>query len=214
MISSVLFHQLIVILAVVVPSSQQDFAAVNNVVPRNGLRGTLNSADRDLSYIVSFADKEISPAKQCAALAKLTGGTVLHVFDHVLNGCSLTFPAVQAQVAVAALNDSPVVNFVEKNMNVFLAYQAEQENLFDVTSQMQESGTGGSSWGLDRINQCALPLDNVVSKQDATGVKVFIIDTGIFADHDEFANGAIGPDDCHFSAFPGENALTDSHGHG
>jgi hypothetical protein len=35
------------------------------------------------------------------------------------------------------------------------------------------------SWGLDRINQCALPLDGIGTKQDATGVRVFIIDTGV-----------------------------------
>ncbi len=217
MIVSGLFHKcLLTIFAILVTSSQHVFAAANNVVNNNtGLRGLATSVDREMSYIVTFANKDIAPAKQCAALAKSTGGTVDHIYDHVLNGCSLTFPSEQAQVVATALKDNPAVNVVEKNQEVFLAYLPEKEdNAFESRSQMQVSADIAPSWGLDRINQCALPLDNVVTKQDATGVKVFIFDTGIYAEHEDFANGVIGPDDCHFSVFFGENASTDSHGHG
>ena len=213
-----LFHKLLVILAITVTlkSSQHGVAADKNSVPNNGLRRLATSIDSETSYIVSFADKTISPAKQCAALAKSTGGTVLHVFDHVLNGCSLTFPAVQARMSATALSDSPAVNIVERNQDVvLLANQSEQGNIFDTTSQqLHLSAVGAPSWGLDRINQCALPLDNITTQKDASGVKVFVVDTGIYAENEEFANGAIGPADCHFSVFSGENPLTDSHGHG
>ena len=212
MISYHLSHNnLLSIFAIIVTTVQQDAAAANHV------RGLTTSFNKETTYIISFADKEIAPAKQCAAIAKSTGGKVRHVFDHVLYGCSLTFPAVQAQVAVTALNKSPATNIVEINQEVFLAYQSEQENnIFESTSQMMQVGAavGAPSWGLDRINQCALPLDNVVTKQDATGVKVFVIDTGIYTQHEEFANGAISTDDCHFSIFSGVAALSDVYGHG
>ena len=212
-----LFHRLLVILTITVTYSQHEEVAANkNIVPSIGLRGLATPIDSETSYIVSFADKTISPAKQCAALAKSTGGTVLHVFDHVLNGCSLTFPAVQARMSATALSDSPAVNIVERNQDVvLLANQPEQGNIFDTTSQqLHLSAVGAPSWGLDRINQCALPLDNITTQKDASGVKVFVVDTGIYAENEEFANGAIGPADCHFSVFSGENPLTDSHGHG
>lgn len=69
------------------------------------------------------------------------------------------------------------------------------------------------NWGLDRINQCALPLDHVVTKKNADGVRVFIVDTGIYAEHEEFA-GIIGPAECHKSVIVNEAALVDVNGWG
>lgn len=40
-------------------------------------------------------------------------------------------------------------------------------------------------WGLDRVNDCDLPLDGVVTKQNAEGTKVFILDTGIRTTHND-----------------------------
>ena len=212
MMISGLFHKCILtIFAILVTSSQQDFATANNDVQNNGLRGLAISVNRETSYIVTFANKEIAAAKQCAALAKSTGGTVRHVYDHVLNGCSLTSAAgVQSQSTFTALNSNPIVNVVVQDQEVSISdLIVETNNVFDTAPLMV-----APAWGLDRINQCTLPLDNVVTKQDATGAKVFIVDTGIYAEHEDFANGMIGADDCHFSIFPGETALSDSHGHG
>jgi len=69
------------------------------------------------------------------------------------------------------------------------------------------------SWGLDRINQCERPLDDVVTKQNAAGVMVFVFDTGVYGEHDEFKD-IIGPDDCHLSIVEGKNPLEDEDGHG
>ena len=167
------------------------------------------------TYIVSFSDNDVAPAKRCAALAKSTGGTVQHLYEHVLNGCSLTLPLTQAQSAFTALSSSPVVRSVEEDQEVSIYYEGiEEETVFDVIAQDdQVNAQAVPSWGLDRINQCALPLDQHVDKQYATGVKVFIIDTGIYAEHEEFAD-IISKDDCHFSVFSGEAALSDGHGHG
>jgi len=183
---------------------------------------------RDLAstktYLVTFVDDSISPAKQCEALAKSTGGFVDHVYDHVLNGCSLTLPVTQqfqAQAAFTALSNNPAVVNVEFDQ-IMYAYQSPStsDSILNgdavvQSQQLQASASPATSWGLDRIDQCALPLDNLMTKQDATGVKVFILDTGIRGDHVEFANGVISTtDDCHFSAIAGENALVDGNGHG
>jgi subtilisin family serine protease len=54
--------------------------------------------------------------------------------------------------------------------------------------------TGGLSpvWGLDRINQRDLPLDNNASFGGATGegVTVYVVDTGIYTEHPEFEGRA------------------------
>ena len=55
------------------------------------------AATSSRTYIVTFADKSISPADQCEALAISTGGTVMHVYDAVLNGCALKVPVAQVQ---------------------------------------------------------------------------------------------------------------------
>ncbi|WP_371619704.1 S8 family peptidase [Streptomyces sp. NBC_00454] len=48
-----------------------------------------------------------------------------------------------------------------------------------------------SSWGLDRIDQKALPLDNTFTTQgNGAGVNAYILDTGIDYGHDEFGGRA------------------------
>ena len=43
------------------------------------------------------------------------------------------------------------------------------------------------SWGLDRIDQEALPLDQTGTRHDATGVKVYILDTGLRGTHQDLS---------------------------
>lgn len=63
------------------------------------------------------------------------------------------------------------------------------------------------SWGMDRINQYNLPLDNYYYyyTQDTSNIDIYIIDTGIDVDHSEFINnkptlldyfGSDNPNDC------------------
>jgi hypothetical protein len=212
----------LVIVLNIIESLQQTAATDTDAIARMGdRRKTTSGTTSTTSFIVSFTDLGVPPAKRCAELAKSMGGTVHHVYDQVLNGCSLIVPpGIQAKSAFTALNNNLIVHFVSEDQVVSIDDQevvSEYSNIFeDSTSRIHSSSTvaAATSWGLDRINQCATPLDNVASKQDASGAKVFIVDTGIYAAHEEFANGSIGSDDCHFSAFAGENPLSDGHGHG
>lgn len=57
-------------------------------------------------------------------------------------------------------------------------------------STVEITQTAPASWGLDRIDQVALPLDDMyTTKCDGTQVQVYILDTGIRKSHDEFQGG-------------------------
>jgi subtilisin family serine protease len=171
-----------------------------------------STASDTTTYIISFKDKGQSPAKRCEALAKSNRGVVQYVYDQVLNGCSLMVPVGDAPAAFNAFKKNPTVSMVEEDQVMSIDDTNEVHIILDSTNRMLQVQV--PSWGLDRINQCARPLDDQESKQDAGGVTVFIIDTGIYAAHDEFA-GAIGVADvCHASFIAGGNALNDDNGHG
>ncbi|KAL3790212.1 hypothetical protein HJC23_005584 [Cyclotella cryptica] len=220
-ITSSLMSKLVSLLSILIAASNA--AVIHDASEQHRYRDDDTTTKK--TYIVTFEDDAVSPAERCTALATSNGGFVGHVYDQVFKGCSLTFPTSQAQdqAAFTALSiDSSVMDVKEDQM--VYAYKtafddkalASRLKTADSSSQPLRTTAADtvSSWGLDRINQCALPLDGIATKQDATGVRVFILDTGVRGDHEEFAGDVISVEDCHFSAIPGENALTDGRGHG
>ena len=68
-----------------------------------------------------------------------------------------------------------------------------------------------SSWGLDRSDQRALPLDGQLTRTGSgAGVTVYVVDTGVLASHSEFGN-RVGAG---FTAVNDGVGTTDCHGHG
>jgi hypothetical protein len=115
------------------------------------------------------------------------------VYDHVLNGCALTISGTDASGAFTALTKSPTVSTIELDQVMSICDDiTEEQNEFNTTNVMVQVSAVVPSWGLNRINQCTLPLDGSITKQFATDVTVFIIDTGNYEKHNEFA-GVIGP---------------------
>src|SRR5581483_5475295 len=101
-------------------------------------------------------------------LGRVGGGDLLWVYGNSLNGFAVRIPAV----AAAALADNPLVAYVEQDQNFQL-----------VTTQ-----TNPPSWGLDRIDQAALPLNQMYTYGGTgAGVKVYDIDTGLRSTHTDFA---------------------------
>ena len=67
------------------------------------------------------------------------------------------------------------------------------------------------SWGLDRADQRALPLDGLITRAGAgTGVTTYVIDTGVYAGHSEFT-GRVATG---YSAIGDGRGSSDCHGHG
>ena len=142
------------------------------------------------------ADAAAALARDCGEVAAAVGGEVVRVYAHVLHGCAVRVPAAAAASARAAMAGSSRVMATED----------------DGRAYAQESSP---PWGLDRVNQCGLPLDGAAAKVDAAGVRVYVLDTGIYAAHDDFA-GAIDPTSaCHADMTDdGGDPLADRNGHG
>ncbi|WP_434442771.1 S8 family serine peptidase [Lentzea sp. E54] len=136
--------------------------------------GTILGADRARvvkdSYIVSL---KAGAASRAAApeLASRYGGQVGKVWQHALNGFSVTMTAKQA----ARLAADPKVAFVEQDAEV---------SLLDVQQNPP-------SWGLDRVDQRDLPLSNSYQyNTTASNVTTYIVDTGVRTTHQTFGGRA------------------------
>ena len=119
----------------------------------------------------SLAGQNIQNLAQ-SALATVGGGVVLNHYRSALLGFSARLSANQA----AALAKLPYVARVE----------ADQV--------MRASATQtGATWGLDRVDQRAMPLNGtyIYRDQAGAGVHVYILDTGLNASHSDFA-GRVG----------------------
>jgi subtilisin family serine protease len=140
-------------------------------------------------YIVVFQPSVTKPAALAAQLVRGQGGTLRFTYASALKGFAATLPSA----AAAALARNPVVAYVEQDQ----VYRA------DVTQSMDANG---DPWGLDRVDQQALPLSRTYTYTTmGAGVHAYIIDTGIWTLHPDFggrannvydAFGATG-EDCH-----------------
>jgi aqualysin 1 len=162
------------------------------------IAGTAHAAgDNDLassrSYIVVLRDgTATATAGAVMAEARGLGGTTTYRYTTVLDGFAAALPAA----AVDALRRHPSVASVEQDTMLYL------------DGLLQEDQTPPpDAWGLDRVDQRELPLDNTYSfTTTGAGVNVYVIDSGIRETHDDFdgrAEGVLdlvqdgmGTDDC------------------
>lgn len=133
-------------------------------------------------YIVVFKDDAFhlgvnsagETTRQAAKrMAAQTGATVRHVYSSGFKG----FAAEMSATAVRQLQANPAVAYIEPDQPV---------SVIPVTPDISILST--ASWGLDRIDQRTLPLNNLYnSAVTGAGVHAYIIDTGIRATHQEFS---------------------------
>lgn len=159
-------------------------------------------ADRAIpdQYIVVFKDsvstssgspKSTGPSQRSARArdlvvrSGLSEQAVTHVYEAALDG----FVAAMTEAEAQELSRNPDVAYVEQDQVMF----------------------ANVTWGLDRIDQRDLPLNNVYSPgSNGSGVHAYIIDTGIRATHNEFT-GRIGNG---WDAVNNDNDPSDCNGHG
>ncbi|MBA0125346.1 S8 family peptidase [Haloechinothrix sp. YIM 98757] len=162
------------IVAAVAVLSSLSGNAVAGADPEGQVRGADNPDAIEGSYIVVFDDSVPNAAADETAHshAQRRNAEVEHTYSAAIRGYAAEMSERDARQAA---ND-PEVAYVEQNTTVELQ-QEEQPN--------------PPSWGLDRIDQRDLPLDDVYGySTTASNVNSYILDTGINYSHNDFEGRA------------------------
>ncbi len=110
--------------------------------------------------------------------------------------------------AVAKLNAKQLkaVMASGKTLTVEQDFEVTNDPTF-TTATTQDSAT----WGLDRLDQAALPLDaKFTNPNSGSGVKAFVVDTGVAASNQDFEGRVVSG----FTAINDGNGFLDCNGHG
>jgi subtilisin family serine protease len=163
-------------------------AAPVGVVENAGAPGSVPG-----SYIVTLdGSAPAASSKAGKALAAEYGAKIKRTYGAALNGYNVELSEAQAKKFAA----DPAVASVVQNR----------------TFTVSGTQTNPPSWGLDRIDQRALPLDQKYTYPDSAGqgVTAYIIDTGVRITHSDFGGRA----SYGYDAIDNDNTAQDGHGHG
>lgn len=146
----------------------------------------LNAQQLEHHFIVTVRDA-VDPAQLAAA----HGVTPRYVYRTVLRG----FAAMLSPEQKERLRNHPGVSAIEQDQ--------------PVKASLTQTLPSGEPWGLDRIDQRTSRLDARYSyTNSASGVRVYVVDTGIATSHSEFGSRTMAM----FDAFGGDGR--DYQGHG
>ena len=157
-------------------------------------------AGSEMTRVIVTFDDEVAAGAAAQGLARRFGGEVVHVYEHALHGATVELPGS----AVSGLSRVPGVRQVELEQPMFL---------LDAGPALATQS--GATWGLDRIDQRALPLDTEYAYPASAGegVTVYIVDSGVLGTHPEF-KGRLGDGYSAVTATDSQDPNADCSGHG
>ncbi|MFH9471593.1 S8 family peptidase [Streptomyces clavifer] len=163
-------------------------SAPEGVIENAGAPGVISG-----SYIVTLDESAAeADSAEGRALAAEYGAKIRKTYRAAVNGYAVELSAAQAKKFAA----DPAVESVVQNRTFTI------------------SGTQPSppSWGLDRIDQTALPLNQSYTYPDKAGegVTAYVIDTGVRISHSDFGGRASNG----YDAIDNDNVAQDGNGHG
>nr|WP_221277125.1 S8 family peptidase [Deinobacterium chartae] len=177
----------------------------------------------ELAPLYNAQDEDVIPGQYIVALKDgsfLSGGDLgAQAADRVLSTLNLSAQDVQIQnvygsalqgfsatlkpAALEQLRRDPRVAYIEADRSVQLDPQEGE-----LGSQATQTG---ATWGLDRVDQRALPLNSSYTyNRTGAGVTAYIVDTGIRTTHAEFGGRARAG----YSAINDGRGSNDCNGHG
>ncbi|MER5770699.1 S8 family peptidase [Streptomyces sp. NPDC001985] len=162
--------------------------AAEGVIQNAGAPGVIKD-----SYIVTLRDSAVDAGSRAGkALAAAYGAKINRTYEAALNGYAVQLSEAQAKKFAA----DPAVATVAQN------------RVFTTTATQ----TNPPSWGLDRTDQAALPLNQSYTYPDTAGegVTAYVIDTGVRISHGDFGGRA----SYGYDAIDNDNTAQDGHGHG
>ncbi|MFF8839701.1 S8 family serine peptidase [Streptomyces sp. NPDC015130] len=162
-------------------------AAAEGVIENAGAEGAIAG-----SYIVTLEESAQAETAEGRAVAAEYGAKIKKTYTSALNGYSVELSEAQAKKLAA----DPAVKSVAQN------------RVFKINATQPSP----PSWGLDRLDQRALPLNQSYTYPDTAGqgVTAYIIDTGVRISHSDFGGRAFNG----FDAVDNDNVAQDGNGHG
>lgn len=143
------------------------------------------------NYIVVFKDNVRDIETETSNIDRSIGIKHEHTYKHAVRGFSAAIPDAMLE----ALRKNPKIKYIEEDQVV------EADGI----------QVNPATWGLDRIDQHGLPLDQQYAyTPSASGVDAYIFDTGILFSHQEFEGRAVSG----YNSFNPGSPAVDDNGHG